>query len=449
MINDNFFNFDTEVDCIIMNPPYIRHENLHENSPDFLNKNNVIDSVKEIGVNLSVRSNLYLYFFLKACSLISKEGNIIAIMPDTWIKAQYGRNFKKYILNNFSIKSILTFENDVFPDAVVESCIIHLQKSSKEEISSNIVKFLELNESNKEIKKEKTVEISKVRSFEQIYLDELTQWNLNDQDELIWIKENLVDLDTIVNINRGIGTNANKLFIDNLHEMSVKYPKYFKEIICTPKNIKGYSTSNIDTEQYILDVNEPEDELPEELERYLIAVNKEILETKKPKTLYDKVTRKNKKWYYLNLDKPADIIFSYIIRERKNFILNEQKKIARDNFYKLNISGNYNEHLILAILNSDITSYFIESIGREHGKGLLKIQKYELDKLLIVNPSKISSKDQIKLIRLGKELTKNDDRSIISEINEIILPYVSGNLNIDKLSLLLMDKVNKRIKKKA
>ena len=140
------------------------------------------------------------------------------------------------------------------------------------------------------------------------------------------------------------------------------------------------------------------------------------------------------------------------MRDRKKFILNEANLIARDNFYEIKPKFKIDKYLLFAILNSRITSLFLEDIGRSHGKGILKIQKYELEKLKIVNPDSISKQDQQLLTKLGLGLSKSSEKDAlqyITKIDKVLLQYVSTNLNVNKLEILLREKVDSRLDRKS
>lgn len=79
LMNCDFFDIEEEFDGIIMNPPYVRQEE--------------IDAMAELGVTkqklqmacglmtISTKANLYMYFFLRAILLLKDEGELIAIFP--------------------------------------------------------------------------------------------------------------------------------------------------------------------------------------------------------------------------------------------------------------------------------------------------------------------------------------------------------------------------------
>ena len=101
----------------------------------------------------------------------------------------------------------------------------------------------------------------------------------------------------------------------------------------------------------------------------------------------------------------------------------------------------------MAILNSSITSYLLETIGRRQGKGLLKIQKYELDDLSIINPNILSDNDKKELSVLGKMLSNvlnKNSNEIIENIDRILIKY-SCNIDINEFKRRLINKEKARV----
>lgn len=189
-----------------------------------------------------------------------------------------------------------------------------------------------------------------------------------------------------------------------------------------------------------------------ELNEYIERYEGEVLKDTKPKTLYNKIIKKPNQWFNIKNLKSAPIIFSYIVRDRKKFILNEANLIARDNFYEISPKEQVDKLILFAILNSRITALFLEDTGRSHGKGLLKIQKYELEKLKIANPDNIIEQDLDRLAKLGDSLAKSVEQNAlkyISKIDRILLPYVSTKLNVEDLEELLRIKLDSRLNKKS
>lgn len=456
LYNMDFFDVKDKVDCIIMNPPYIRQELLNGDLPKFLNKEKIRERLSLTNSIISSRSNLYIYFFIKALELLNFNGEIIAIIPNTWMAAEYGQSFKEFLINNFWIKSIIYFNKDVFPDADVDSCIIHLSKNLnsistptnliyiKHELSNNeIDSFYSLLQNNN-----KKVSVIKITSEELKYKN---NWlTLINEGIHIDFMENMISFNKIAKIKRGLTTNYNELFICNDSELINQFPNYFKQIVCSPKDIEGYSTKFLNKKSFVLLTQCCKNDLPLELRRYLDKYEKAILNSKRPKTLYNKIISHPTNWFNLKKTEGSMFIFSYIIRNQKKFILNESELIARDNFYEISPISNINKYLLFAILNSRITELFLENIGRSHGKGLLKIQKYELDNLLIINPYIINKNDVVLLEGKSKKILSSNKvkASDISEIDKILLPYISTKLTVQDIEKMLGKKIETRFNKK-
>ncbi|MFA9558297.1 class I SAM-dependent DNA methyltransferase [Evansella sp. AB-rgal1] len=444
--NSNFFDFHRQVDCVIMNPPYVRQENLTSEMPDFLNKKFLQDKIKECDIQLSARSNLYLYFFIKAWSILEEKGSIIAIVPNTWAVADYGSEFKRFLLDYFQINRFISFEKDVFPDADVESCILHLTKLDKNEnLENHEMSFVTLShKSGSFLDMDEKV----VRRYKQKDLHESMNWLTIFHKNDLWEESAFVPLESIASINRGIGTNSNSTFITEPARFKDYYSEFFQAIVCSPKDVAGYTTKKLVKEDVMFFTDVDKESLPQELGQYIEEQERNIVAEQTPKTLYEKIVKSPNSWYKFKARKAAPILFSYIIRKNKKFICNEKNVIARDNFYEIHVHDGVDACLLFSILNSGVTSYFLENMGRSHGNGLLKIQKYELDILSVVNPSLLSMEDKMELISYGKKLMDENNPDFIDKIDSVLLSYVSSDLTVDELRSLLAEKVKERLSKK-
>lgn len=449
LLNDDFFDINIKVDGIIMNPPYIRSELLNNEVYDFLNKMKINKKLKN-DYEISSRSNLYIYFFLKAYELLEDLGEIVAIIPNTWMSSEFGVLFKKYLINNFNIISIYQFNKDVFLDATVDTCIIHLRK----EISENdLTKFTYINDvmDYDQIINYKDFNLKKNEVYiNQKNLKPEEDWSTYFSQKSIFTKtNNFIKMSEIIKVKRGITTNYNDFFIhkDESNLYSNNDNKYFQRIICSPKEVDGLNVKNLKKQNYLLSIIEDYSILPKDIKKHIKEYEGKIIKNQKPTTIFKKINQNQDTWFKLGNPSAAPIIFSYIIRSEKRFIYNNIYCV-RDNFYEL-YPKKVNSYLMLAILNSNITLYMLEFIGRSYGKGLLKIQKYELDSLDIINPHVLNSKDKETLIKLGKSLSETignqENIDLVQRIDELLIKYVSDNMKVSELKTILDTKMYKRL----
>ena len=209
---------------------------------------------------------------------------------------------------------------------------------------------------------------------------------------------------------RGLSTGYNKLFINPPFGIPTI------PILASPKNIVGYTANGAKTEQ-LLYAYEP---LSETTKTYLEKCKKEIQQSKKPAALYQKIWN-NETWYNLPLKNSRGIIFSYFIRNDVRFIKNDTNFVVRDNFYI--ITPKIDTNLLFALLNNYFTFYQLELLGKKYGAGLLKIQRYDLEKIMFPNYLLFSQYDLILLNNLSNQLIQTGNKELILEITRVISKY--------------------------
>ena len=124
IINEDYLLQDNskKYDFIIMNPPYVRQENL---SIDY--KRSVKARLLNSSVNkINGRSNLFIYFLYKCLTQLNTNGVMCAIVYDSVLHTQYGQDFIKYVKQNFSI---IKFENakTPFDNVIIDASIFILK----------------------------------------------------------------------------------------------------------------------------------------------------------------------------------------------------------------------------------------------------------------------------------------------------------------------------------
>jgi len=102
-------------DIIIGNPPYGAY--LNENEKSFYQKN-----IKSFQGNFEI-----YFFFIEYCTNLIKENGILSfITPDTWIKIPQAQKLREYVISNYGINEIISFDYSVFHDASVNPIIFIL-----------------------------------------------------------------------------------------------------------------------------------------------------------------------------------------------------------------------------------------------------------------------------------------------------------------------------------
>lgn len=385
LMNCDFFDIEDEFDGIIMNPPYVRQEE--------------IDAMAELGVtkqklqmacgliSISTKANLYMYFILRAILLLKDEGELIAIFPNSWTNTHVGKQFKEQIGHYGCITDFINVTGNPFVGSpMVDVCILKFKRNAIGE-----TRYMKMSVNGD------TYTIAE---------------SSNEQNKR---QEGLVKLHTIANIRRGVTTGANKFFVNP----PLFTQDHLVDILSSPKDFYGYTTKKCKQDKLLVIPSE-KDANEEEL-TYLENYAMVILKEGKPQTL-KALIENGQNWYSISMPPSAQIIFSYIVRNNIKFVLNEGNRNVRDNFYM--ISGKTENPLFLmALLNNYHVFLQLERCGKTYGKGLLKLQKYDIDAIDVPHPSRIGTNDKQELMQLAEKLVATADKKIIASITNVLNKY--------------------------
>ena len=368
LINKDFLKYGASnaYDGIVMNPPYIRQEKIDELEPYGITKETLRSN--SIFSGLPSTANMYMYFIMKAIDLLKNGGQLIVIFPSSWMNARSGVEFQKTMLSKCGMEKQIHIHGDVFErEALVDVVILKLIKG-KTDIDT-IEEYLE--SKNGELQ---SVSLRENKAFEEFSYP----------------------FSKLATIKRGLTTGCNEMYINP--DLLCEDGGCFKPIISSPKSIDGYTTVNARLDRLFCPV---EDAVSDEISSYLDYWKNKIIQEQKPKTLYMKVNSSDK-WYEIREICGEGILFSYFVRNDMKFIMNTSNVLARDNFYI--IYPEIDRYLMFALLNNFFTYYQLETIGKKYGAGLLKLQRYDIEKLQFVDVDSISEEDKEKLTSLAKKL---------------------------------------------
>lgn len=390
LFHQEFLTYESrkKYDGIVMNPPYIRHEK--------------IDDLKNFGIrketlrrnpifqNLPNTANLYMYFIIKAVDLLIEGGELVVIFPSSWLQAKSGKMFEQTMYSACTLVEQIHIEGEVFEkSALVEVVILHLVKGvfpftadlKNARISNGSIQFKDI------VPNENKVSFS-------------------------------VPFSQIGSIRRGLTTGFNSMFINPKFEEK-ESKVHLAQIISTPKAFSGYVIRDLKPDT-VFSPNKQYEFTPEIIE-YLSKWKTIITENKEPKTLYAKITKNDKDWFFIKPVNSNGILFSYFVRNEMKFILNDSGFIVRDNFYI--IKPKIDIMLAFSLLNNYYTFLQLEISGKKYGAGLLKLQGYDIEALKFPDIKSFNSLDIERLKELSSKLCITGDISIVDDITRIISKY--------------------------
>lgn len=400
--NCDFFDVEDQYDGIIMNPPYVRQEEIEALASLGVTKMKLQSSCGMMAI--SSKANLYMYFILHSITLLRDKGELIAIFPNSWTNTPVGRQFYEQIYRNGCVTDFISVEGEAFEGApMVDVCIMRFIKGG---LGKPRHQSLRVHGNSLKVETARVVPTPP--------------------------SCNLVKLQSFATIRRGITTGANKIFVNP----PLFTQDHIVELLSSPRQVRGYSTQNSQQDK-LLAINDG-DCLKEDELTYLQNCATHILHTGKPQTLKCFIDS-GFPWYYISIPSVAQIIFSYIVRNDMKFVLNDGNRNVRDNFYM--ISSTIDPFLLLALLNNYHVYCQLERCGKSYGKGLLKLQKYDIDAIELPHPRQLSTATKENLINLSKELVRTSDIRMIEEMTTLLNPYYG----VDKAKSIFLELKSKRL----
>lgn len=117
----SLFAFDfPEVDALVGNPPYVERLRIAE-----------LDEVRERvlsrlrrGFQIPRLMDLYGYFVLYSASFLKPGGRVALILSDAWLKMDYGRALKEFLLREFSDVWVVSPDWRVFSGVLVKTVLL-------------------------------------------------------------------------------------------------------------------------------------------------------------------------------------------------------------------------------------------------------------------------------------------------------------------------------------
>ncbi|MDP3623093.1 MAG: Eco57I restriction-modification methylase domain-containing protein [Methanobacteriaceae archaeon] len=404
IFNEGGFNI------VIGNPPYVRMEKFKEIKP-FLKTNYA---------TFAPRADLFVYFFEKGINILNKMGKLGFISSNKFIKSEYGKKLREFILENTNFERYIDHTYDeIFEDATTYPSVFIFNKG--------------------DLFKENTILVDDTFQIEQSRLTN-SSWSF-EKPEVLDLRDKINQVGLKVkevsnlNIYYGIKTGFNEAFIINeeIKNKLLSNPdnKQFIKPIVRGKDIKKWKINFEDL--YIILIKYGEGGRLEEINHPIYLYLK-----KYEKKLKARGQVKNGQHHWLELDNnPSDKYLSRFKGEKliyPNLASSLFAVFDKDGFYtnqKCFIITSENENLkfLSCLLSSNLLNFIFKFLGTP-----LQGNYYDLNKKFIeelpIYPAIL--KEQKPFIEKADYILKiNND--LINEI-ESFKGWLKRTYKIDKFS---------------
>jgi adenine-specific DNA-methyltransferase len=428
--------FSTRFDAIICNPPYTRHHHL----PEAYKSSWAAKMKQEYGIQLSRFSSLFAYFFVQAARMLVPTGRMAFITPAVVFEASYSRQIKAFIRQQLRLRAVITFDEalSVFDGVDTAGCITLLE--GPETPATDTFTFIRICERVdpepvlEAIEQQDTVSADWGTS-RQVGLSELEprrKWTVIGQENGRFANEHFVPLSAIARVMRGIATGANDFFVLSDNEVAEwgLGQAHLRSVLTKTREAPGYIFSQADFDQFgckgkkrwLLYLTEPVTSGTPEARYIQYGETLDLHQRSLVKT--------RSLWYAMEQRDPAPVYFTYLSRRRSRFVYNQAKVLALNVFLCIYPVPAISQDeimlkVLLAVLNSLVAKNSLRYVGRTYGADTVKVEPREMDRLPILNPLKLTAREQEGLAGLFDQLccadSRETEKAIRQAIDEVVI----------------------------
>lgn len=120
------------VNVVVGNPPYTRWTELSEQTRTTI-KTAIGSELSKFGLRAgSTQSEpmIYLHFLIHGTQFLESNGRLGMIISNSWLQADYGVKFGKYLLENFRIIAVIDFSPRVFRIPLIATLVLLLERET-------------------------------------------------------------------------------------------------------------------------------------------------------------------------------------------------------------------------------------------------------------------------------------------------------------------------------
>jgi type I restriction-modification system DNA methylase subunit len=417
-------------DCVIGNPPW--GAEFDEIQLDYLRQSN-----KEIVVRMI---DSFMYFVYKGSAILRSGGFFGMILPDVILYQKDNLKLRNYLLENFSLTSIINLGNGVFEQVTRPTCIVTFRNSKPKK---NEVNVIDLSSGCERLKENDIVFSSITQSkFSELPDSLLITSALRDYDILTSLKrsptkklEELVDED---GIQRGVSPDLKEAFIvDDAMIRKFRLEKsILRPVVTGGKQIKRYGPPR--SEGFVIYTDRETDlkDIPHVckfIDRFKLKIT--CSEVKEGKHSVYSLHRAREERLFLKEKK----ILGVITEDEIKVTIDSEKLFATDGIYLFATKGTAPEYL-LGILNSKLFVFVYRLLSLESGRVLAQVKPTVIAQLPIrvINFTKSDEKkmhdDLVKLVEKMLDLHKQLQKaSFDSEKEPIERQIESTDRKIDEM----------------
>lgn len=493
-------------DAIISNFPFIQQEDIpNEVLTDYFRgefQKTQSAFLEDVNFKINERSDYYIYCFYNSLKFLKPNGYLAAITSNAWLGKNYGLQFKKFLLDNFSIEYVFQSSAEHwFKNSQVSTIFITLKKGKSDnptrfvtldfklddyfeegKIEENLQKIEDLytqidicdTPSNIEWTKDKTYPnvFYKVDDSASVSIVSRTSLENSLKSQENWatffIAENPLSIfekklinpqGTVFTNGRGTRTGQDAMHIfkaDDAKKLKIE-KEFLQPLLKSSRDVKSI-LHNQSSNHFLFICDKPETELKLKYPNSLKWIKKFEGQTNNTGIPLPQVFKNRKPfWYTLKSEKPANIFIS--INPDKKLFFSYSPTPIHLNQRLVAIRANQKDvELIAALLNSIVSLLVVELNGVSRNLGALDLNaNFFKTKMKILNSNLLNRQDKKEILNKFKPLANRQIENYDKEFSKpdrmnfdkAVLKAFGYEIKIlPRLYSLLINTVNNRVEMK-
>lgn len=407
-IQKNFLDYQPpkKFDLILMNPPYIRYHRISNT------KRKQYQKETNQSCQLRLSSDLWAYFLVKSVKHIKKGGGVGAILPWSFLQADYAQCVREWILNRFRSIKVLMLGRSYFDGAKERILLLWLNgygtqtRSIKIGFSNNIEDQISYSVINRTQWTEKKVVYSKL-------------YDINEIIQKYRLEFGFSELKKWADVRIGVVTGANDFFIMTKKEAYKRgfSSRYLFPILTSAKEFMGLYFNGYTPSKHLFYISN--NDLTKKSKKYI-----EIGENKGFHLRKHSLNRKP--WYSVKTGKTPDAFFPYRASYIPYMVFNNlgiQSTNSIHRIYFKDLSESQKLWIQLSLLSAP-SQLALEAFSRIYGNGVLKTEPGTLHNTIVyVSEKKISKVVYNKISKLISANKRNNAMQLATD-------YINKKLGI-------------------
>ncbi|TVZ28465.1 N-6 DNA methylase [Gillisia sp. Hel_I_86] len=424
------------VDYVVSNLPFIKSKEMKVLNPHIVDINDWIKEEAETTETLSGKSDIFAYIPFYLHQFLSENGKIGLILSNAWLGTDYGEKFLELFQKFFKIDFVvISGKGKWFNNADVVTTILVASKKDPKTPTTDAseISFCTLKEELEEIDDIKTLSdniivntesenltinrysVAQINSFEDFgipwsgYFSNLS-WVAN-------VKDRFINTSDIFHFTRGERRGWNPMFYPaSGHNIEQEYIKPVLKHLRGTTNLE--CVSNAEAFCCSRSIEELENLGHNGAIAWINSFENQRNGTNRP--LPEVLAKPNMYWYEMSTENMADFVAN-VNYDKSLFIAKfENRSFIDQRMIGFSVKDEYlqeNKTLYLALLNSTVSLFLIESFGFGRGLGALDLRatKFERD-FKILNPNILTDEQKLQIVELFRPMMQRNRLPLEQEL---------------------------------